>query len=1060
MSNQVNNDRSLALETAWQRYAQLKTKASEVFRLYQNLRLQAIAFSLLAILVAVIASIVNDLLTAFMAKALTVSLVLIPIVALVTFAISSKFQQGQYSQVLNAGAEEIRKEIYLYRTLLLGQESRHQWLNERVTAIQSQVMESIGGNLVLKPYTGAIPPEQPHSDSGFGDLLADDYLYYRLEAQQQASTEELGNLEATQTNLKIGIFLLGGISVLLPVVNINYSIGVAFTLALATALTLWWELCRLDERINQGNQLILALNIIRDRWQSFTPEERTGDNFFQLVLATEKVLWSQHNLTLAQMRQAVAQLQNQSQDLLVEILDQPVPEAINRALLPKVEAKTETLTAESKIIPETTVSVEVVHPPQKEPEKPIKKEEPEKPVKKGLPHAFVVMPFGKKQRRDGVWIDFNSIYQDLIKPALEEAGFEPFRADEESSSGDILTDMFQELLLADLVLTDLSIDNANVFYELGVRHALRKRGLVHIQCGRAYLPYDIFNVRTLPYNCDANGCPDPQHLEKDKEAIVKMARATWESDENRIHSPIFQLLTGLHEPNRKALRTPLATGYWQEYQKWEERIHIAERQKRIGDVLLLTEEVTNPLIKCEALAEAGRALKNLENSALALKEYRQGLKIESSNLEFRREEAFHLAQLKQFDEAIVKLESLLQDKPDAIETLSYLAEIYKEVWVDEWLEIEDEQQRFKAAYESAHLLKKSIETYLKAYRLNQLDYNSGVHTLVLLEVLDHLLQQFETDSNPEDDVLKQQLPLLQGSIQFGLESAIKKDENDFWAFVGLGHLAVCTASDPKRVTRAYKKALTLLWNNKYALTTTLNQLKLLAALNFRPEHVQAGIVVMEEELHRITRQEEKLAGSTDSDPSLVILFSGHMIDSPTRPKPRFPADMEDEAHQKINEVLDKLSADADCLAIVPGIACGGDILFIEACLHRNIKVEIFLPFEPAEFIRNSVDFAGDQWVKRFYTIVNHPNITTNLQLERLGKVPSGDNPYERNNRWALYSTLMYGIAKVRLVVLWNGKGGDAPGGTGDMVQQVRQFGGVVEHIDTTKFDYWKKINNG
>jgi len=1057
MTNQVDSDHSFALETAWQRYAQLKTKASEVFQLYQNLRLQAIAFSLLAILLVVIASTDNDWLTPLMAKGLTGSLVLIPIVALVTFAISRKFQQGEYWQVLNAGAEEIRKEIYLYRTLLLGQGGRHQWLNERITAIQCQVIESIGGNFVLKPYTGTIPPEQPNGDSGFADLLADDYLYYRLEAQQQALAEELTKLQATRTNLKTGIFLLGGISALLPVLSLNYSIWVAFTLALATALTLWWELCRLDERINQGNQLILALNLIRDRWQSLTPQEHTGNEFFQLVLATEKVLWSQHNLTLVQMRQAVGQLQNPSRDLLVEILDKPVPEEINRALLPKLQTKpqaeteTETLTAEVEVIPETTVIVEKVQPPQ---------EEPEKPVKKGLPHAFVVMPFGKKQGRGGVLIDFNSIYQDLIKPALEEAGFESFRADEESMSGDILTDMFQELLLADLVLTDLSIDNANVFYELGVRHALRKRGLVHIQCGRAYLPYDIFNVRTLPYHCDENGCPDPQYLEKDKQAIIKTTRATWESDENRIHSPIFQLLTGLCEPDRKALRTPLATGYWQEYKKWQERIHIAERQKRIGDVLLLTEEVTNPLIKCEAIAEAGKSLKNLGNWALALKEYRQGLKIESSNSEFRREEAFHLGKLKQFDEAIVKLEALLLDEPHNIGALSCLADVYKEVWCSEWADIkDDEQRRLKTAYESAHLLKKSIETYLKAYRLNQTHYYSGINALIWLSLLEHLLQQFETDSDPEEDALKQQLPLLKGSIQFGLESTIKKNEYDALAFVALGDLAVCTALDPKRVTRAYKKALALLWNNKFALETSLTKLNLLEALKFRSDYVKAGIVVLEEELHRITRKEEVLASSTDTDPSLVILFSGHMIDSPSRPKPRFPANMEDEARQKINEALDKLSTDSDCLGIVPGIACGGDILFIEACLQRNIKVEIFLPFDPAEFIVNSVSFAGDNWVKRFYAILNHPNVTINLQLERLGKVPAGDNPYERNNRWALYSTLMYGIEKVRLVVLWNGKGGDAPGGTGDMVQQVRQFGGVVEHLDTTKFDYWKKINN-
>ena len=52
-------------------------------------------------------------------------------------------------------------------------------------------------------------------------------------------------------------------------------------------------------------------------------------------------------------------------------------------------------------------------------------------------------------------------------------GLNSFRADEEIRAGDIKTDMFQELLVADLVVADLTIDNPNVWYELGVRHALR-----------------------------------------------------------------------------------------------------------------------------------------------------------------------------------------------------------------------------------------------------------------------------------------------------------------------------------------------------------------------------------------------------------------------------------------------------------------------------------------------------------------------------------------------------------------------------------------------------------
>ncbi|HBL13980.1 MAG TPA: hypothetical protein DD379_21825, partial [Cyanobacteria bacterium UBA11162] len=421
------------------------------------------------------------------------------------------------------------------------------------------------------------------------------------------------------------------------------------------------------------------------------------------------------------------------------------------------------------------------------------------------------------------------------------------------------------------------------------------------------------------------------------------------------------------------------------------------------------------------------------------------------------EEAFHLSRLKQFDEAIVRLESLLKDEPTNIDAISYLASIYTETWRDDWFYIPDEQERLIAAYESAHLLKKAIETYFKAYRLDQNHYSAGINALLLLSVLDHLAQQNSKDSETdvEEKGLRQQLLMLQGAVQFSLESAVTRDATDAQAFMALGDFAVCTAQDPKQVTRAYKKALTLLWNNKFVLKCTLYQLAQLKLLLFRPEYVQAAISVLQAELTRLEHQEQVVAVPLDREPPQVILFSGHMIDSPNRPQPRFPAAMEGEAKQKIEEVLDKLNPAANSLAIAPGIACGGDILFIESCLQRNMKIEVFLPFEPAKFIQDSVSFVDGDWVERYYKIQNHPDVTINLQPERLGQVPEGENAYERNNRWALYSTLMYGIERVRLIVLWNGKGGDAPGGTGDMVQQVRQLGGIVEHIDTTKFDYWK-----
>lgn len=60
--------------------------------------------------------------------------------------------------------------------------------------------------------------------------------------------------------------------------------------------------------------------------------------------------------------------------------------------------------------------------------------------------------------------------------------------------------MFQELLLADMVVVDISIDNPNVWYELGVRHGLRAQGVIQINCKRDYMPFDVYTDRTLFYH--------------------------------------------------------------------------------------------------------------------------------------------------------------------------------------------------------------------------------------------------------------------------------------------------------------------------------------------------------------------------------------------------------------------------------------------------------------------------------------------------------------------------------------------------------------------------------
>jgi len=95
--------------------------------------------------------------------------------------------------------------------------------------------------------------------------------------------------------------------------------------------------------------------------------------------------------------------------------------------------------------------------------------------------AFIIRPFGKKKDLKGNEIDFDQVANDLIGPALGAIGAEGRETLDIFESGNIHADMFRRLLTADIIVVDLSISNANVYYELGIRHALREHGTVMIR---------------------------------------------------------------------------------------------------------------------------------------------------------------------------------------------------------------------------------------------------------------------------------------------------------------------------------------------------------------------------------------------------------------------------------------------------------------------------------------------------------------------------------------------------------------------------------------------------
>ncbi|WP_425906685.1 hypothetical protein [Nitrobacter sp. TKz-YC02] len=182
-------------------------------------------------------------------------------------------------------------------------------------------------------------------------------------------------------------------------------------------------------------------------------------------------------------------------------------------------------------------------------------------------------------------------------------------------------------------------------------------------------------------------------------------------------------------------------------------------------------------------------------------------------------------------------------------------------------------------------------------------------------------------------------------------------------------------------------------------------------------------------------------------PNTIALFSGHMIDAPDRKTPRFPQHQEPHADAAITNVLSRIGVIPGDLAICGG-ACGGDLLFAEACLARNMRLEIYIPFEEPTFLANSVDFAGGNWHDRYHAVTS--KATLHIMPEDLGPLPAGENAYERNNQWMLEKAARFGDEKIAFISLWNGEGGDGPGGARHFIDEARRRTTRIYWLDTTK----------
>jgi hypothetical protein len=120
------------------------------------------------------------------------------------------------------------------------------------------------------------------------------------------------------------------------------------------------------------------------------------------------------------------------------------------------------------------------------------------------PICFMVMPFSTKSTGLGPddegpqQVDFDALWEKALSPAIESCGYTPVRADQDTGAL-IVVEMIERLAMSDLVVADISIGNANVYYEIGVRHAAQRYGCVLISAHWARVLFDIKQMPRVVY---------------------------------------------------------------------------------------------------------------------------------------------------------------------------------------------------------------------------------------------------------------------------------------------------------------------------------------------------------------------------------------------------------------------------------------------------------------------------------------------------------------------------------------------------------------------------------
>jgi tetratricopeptide (TPR) repeat protein len=418
------------------------------------------------------------------------------------------------------------------------------------------------------------------------------------------------------------------------------------------------------------------------------------------------------------------------------------------------------------------------------------------------PLCFVLMPFGRKPEGGGRIIDFDAVYNQVIAPAVLQAGMEVIRADQEQIGGTIHKPMFERLMLCDYAVADMTGANPNVYYELGIRHALRPRSTVIIFAQGTTLPFDLAMQRGTPYRLDASG--NLTDVSGDIARVAERLSSAHAIDHD--DSPLFQLVDGMPRIEIDHAKTDIfrdrvaiAQGYKEALagarKNGVEAVRAVAADPRLADLrnvdagiivdLLLSFRAVGTKEGCEEMiALHARMPRELQQARMV-----------------REQLGFALNRVGKRTEAEKALTEVIREFGPSSETNGLLGRVYKDLWED--------AKKAGRGMEAKGYLKRAIASYRAGFEADWRDAYPGVNAVTLMALQD-----------PPDPALDELLPV----VRYAATQRIRADAHgtgDYWDQATLIELAVL-GRDPNTAEDAAATALSVVTEPWQPATTARN----------------------------------------------------------------------------------------------------------------------------------------------------------------------------------------------------------------------------------------------